>query len=145
MGRTPRAGASNVRGVLDPGRWRASYCGHDCQRDYPGPVVSTVVFGAVLGVVAALRLTPLWGIVGGMLAAIAGVAGSAAVLLGAVNTDPGMAIVARDACVAIFAACGVLGVLVARAIVTGSFGPVRRSAPPKPPDGRRFLTGPDRR
>ena len=107
-----------------------------------------IVFWAIVAAVLALRLTPLWGIVTGMLAVIVNLgllAGSVIILFRAVNTDPGMPGVARKVCLTIFAVCGVLGLLMVRAIVTGSFGPVRRSAPPKPPEGRRFLTGPVRR
>jgi hypothetical protein len=90
--------------------------------------MSTVVFWAVVGGVLALRLTPLWGIVVGILAAIVGmvanfgaVIASASVLFGTVRTDPGMANVARDACLTIAAACVIGTILVVRALAVGSF------------------------
>lgn len=96
--------------------------------------MSTVVFWAVVGAVLALRLTPLWGIVVGVLAAIAGmavnvgmIAASASVLAGSVNAGHpgGLYIIARDACVVVFIACAALIVLLAHLIRGGSVGPSR--------------------
>lgn len=92
--------------------------------------MSTAVFWALVAGVLALRLTPLWGIIIGILAAVIGlavnvsmVAASASVLLGAVGTDPGVARVAAVFCFAVFAACALVGAGVIHALTTGSFWP----------------------
>lgn len=90
----------------------------------------TAVFWGLVAAVLALRLTPLGGIVVGVLAAVFGVVlnvsmvfTSGAVLLGAVNTDPGMARVAEAGCLAVFAVCAVMLAGVIHALSTGSFWP----------------------
>ena len=95
--------------------------------------MSTAVFWALVASLLALRLTPLWGVIVGILAAIIGlavnvsmVAASASVLLGTVgNTQqaPGMVKVAEGLAIAVFAACAAMLAGVIHALSTGSFWP----------------------
>lgn len=92
--------------------------------------MSTVVFWAIVGAVLALRLTPLWGIIAGIVAAVIGmavpvgmVATSGTVLLGSIGNTraaPGFVSVARDFCIVVFAACAVMLFAVIHAVNTGS-------------------------
>lgn len=89
--------------------------------------MSSAIFWALLAGFLALRLTPLWGIIVGVLAAVlslavngAAMVGSAAVLLGATSTDPGMARLAKAACIVIFSACAVGVIVLAHMLSTGS-------------------------
>lgn len=92
--------------------------------------MSTVVFWAVVAAVLALRLTPLWGIIVGVVLAVVGmavnvsmVAASLSVLLGMAGdtrTAPGMVKVAEGLCIAVFAACALLLFVVIHALTTGS-------------------------
>jgi hypothetical protein len=89
--------------------------------------VSSAIFWAIVAAVLALRLTPLWGIIVGVAAAVIGfvangaaVVASGSVLLGAIGTDPGMARLARAACYVIFGACAVGVIVLAHMLSTGS-------------------------
>lgn len=89
--------------------------------------MSGAIFWALLAGFLALRLTPLWGIIVGVLAAVIGLAvngamvvASASVLLGTMGTDPGMARFLKTVCMVIFGACAVGVLIVARMLTTGS-------------------------
>lgn len=88
--------------------------------------VSSAIFWALVAAVLALRLTPLWGIVVGVVAAVIGfavnlsmVAASATVLVGTTATDPGLAKLAKAACLIVFGACAVGVLILANILSTG--------------------------
>lgn len=95
--------------------------------------MSSAIFWALLAGFLALRLTPLWGIIVGVLAAIfslavngAAIVASASVLLGTVGNTrqaPGMVRAAEVFAVAVFAACAVMLAGVIHALSAGSFWP----------------------
>lgn len=107
--------------------------------------MSTVVFWAIVGAVLALRLTPLWGIIAGIVAAVIGmavpvgmVAASGTVLLGSIGNTraaPGFVNVARDLCIIVFVACAVALLAVIHALNTGSmpFSGARRPSTARRP------------
>lgn len=98
--------------------------------------MSTVVFWAIVGAALALRLSPLWGIIVGVVAAVIGmavpvsvVAASGAVLLGssrAPGGGTGPARIAEAVCIVIFAACVIMLLAVIYALTTGTMPFSRR-------------------
>lgn len=80
--------------------------------------MSTAIFWALVAGVLALRLTPLWGILMGIVAAVLGVAvnvsmvaASGSVLvssLGGPGQGSGVPRLVETLCIAIFAACGLM-------------------------------------
>lgn len=89
--------------------------------------MSSAIFWALIAGFVALRVSPLWGIIAGVVAAVIGFAVSgaavvagASVLLGGVGSDPGMARFVKTVTLAILAACAVGTIVLVHIVSTGS-------------------------